>query len=150
MKSQKRVVGDMVRIDLGEGIHSYARVLDKDLYAFYDCRAQEDPSIALIAANHILFKVAVMRYAITRGHWKVIGHAPLEAALLKPPLQFMQDILRPDQFSIYENGKMRSATREECLGLERVAAWDPEHVEDRLRDHYAGRPNKWVESLEMN
>jgi hypothetical protein len=25
--------------------------------------------------------------------------------------------------------------------LERVAVWDPAHVEERIRDHYAGRPN---------
>lgn len=28
-----------------------------------------------------------------------------------------------------------------------VLVWSPEHVEDRLRDHFAGRPNKWEESL---
>jgi hypothetical protein len=27
--------------------------------------------------------------------------------------------------------------------------WAAEHVEDRLRDHYAGRPNQWVESLRI-
>ena len=31
--------------------------------------------------------------------------------------------------------------------LFRLAVWEPAHVEDRLRDHYAGAPNKWVESL---
>jgi hypothetical protein len=35
----------------------------------------------------------------------------------------------------------RPAAPEECVGLEGVAVWDPTHVEDRLRDHYAGRPN---------
>ena len=27
--------------------------------------------------------------------------------------------------------------------------FDPEHVEDRLRDRRAGRPNKWAESLAL-
>lgn len=35
------------------------------------------------------------------------------------------------------------ATRAQCAGLERTAVWDPEHLEDRLRDHRAGRPNRW-------
>jgi len=35
------------------------------------------------------------------------------------------------------------------MGLERAAVWGPSHVEDRLRDHYAGRKNKWVESLRI-
>jgi len=44
----------------------------------------------------------------------------------------------------------RPASREECAGLEAAAVWEPEHVEDRLRDHFAGRPNKWVESLRID
>ena len=30
-----------------------------------------------------------------------------------------------------------------------AAVWDPQHVEDRLRDHFAGLPNKWVQSLAL-
>lgn len=41
------------------------------------------------------------------------------------------------------------ATPEECAVLERAAVWDPGHVEDRLRDHFAGQSNKWVESLRL-
>jgi hypothetical protein len=149
MNSKKRIAGNVVKIDLGEGVHSYARVLEKDLFAFYDCLTSDDLSIAHIVSLPILFKVAVMKYAVTKGHWEVVGHLPLETPLRNAPLQFMQDRLQPEQFSIYENGKTRRATREECLGLERVAVWDPVHVEDRLRDHYAGRPNKWVESLKI-
>ena len=79
----------------------------------------------------------------------VVGNGPLENELRTPPPRFIQDALRPDQFRIYENGKIRSATKEECLGLEREAVWDPEHVEERIRDHYAGRKNRWVESLRI-
>jgi hypothetical protein len=51
--------------------------------------------------------------------------------------------------SLYEKGQIRPATKKECIGLEREAAWDPTHVEDRIRDYYAGRKNKWVESLKI-
>jgi hypothetical protein len=27
--------------------------------------------------------------------------------------------------------------------------WEPEHVEERIRDHYAGRANRWAESLRI-
>lgn len=37
----------------------------------------------------------------------------------------------------------------EVEGLERLAVWDPEHVEDRIRDHYNGVQNIWVESLRL-
>ena len=148
-KKQKRVVGDIVRIDLGDGFHAYARVLDGALFAFYDCRVKEELPIDRIVRCPILFQISVMNYAIKQGRWKVIGHVTLEDSLKNPPPRFIQDPLRPESFSIYEKGKIRPATKEEAIGLECAAVWDPEHVEDRLRDHYAGRKNKWVESLKM-
>lgn len=150
-KTQKRVVGDVVRINLGDGFHSYARVLEEGLFAFYGCRvSEEELSIDRIIASPILFYAAVMDYAVKKGRWPVVGHAPLGDVLLNPPPRFMQDALRKDRFRIYEKGgKIRPATKEECIGLERTAAWDPDHIEDRLRDHYAGRKNKWVESLKI-
>jgi hypothetical protein len=84
-----------------------------------------------------------------RRHWVVVGNAPLDDSLLNPPPRFIQDALRKDLFRIYEKGQFSPATKEECIGLEREAVWDPTHAEDRLRDHYAGRKNKWVESLKI-
>jgi len=90
-----------------------------------------------------------MNYAVKRGRWAVVGHIALDEALMNPPPFFMQDALRKDSFSLYQKGQIRPATKSECVGLERAAVWDPTHVEDRLRDHYAGRKNKWVESLKI-
>jgi hypothetical protein len=147
---QKRVVGDIVRIDLGDGFHTYARVLAEALFAFYDGRVTDELAIDRIIALPILFQIPVMDHAVKRGRWVVIGNEPLGDTLLDPPLFFMQDILHKDRFSIYERGgKIRPATKEECVGLERAAVWEPTHVEDRLRDHYAQRKNKWVESLKI-
>jgi hypothetical protein len=149
-KNQKRVVGDIVRIDLGDGFNSYARVLPEALFAFYDARVTEDLAIDRILTLPILFQVPVMDHAVKRGRWVIVGNAPLNNSLLNPPLRFMQDILNKNRFRIYEKGgKIRPATKEECIGLERAAVWEPTHIEDRLRDHYAGRKNKWVESLKI-
>jgi hypothetical protein len=148
-KGQRRRVGDIVKIDQGDGFHSYARVLEEGLFAFYDSRTREDLSIDQILARAVLFIVPVMNHAVTRGRWRVMGNASLEEALKNPPPRFMQDALDPDLFRIYEKGKIRPASKEECVGLEREAAWDPTHIEDRLRDHYLGQPNKWVEALKI-
>jgi len=90
-----------------------------------------------------------MNHAVTRGRWKIVGHIPLEEALVVPRPHFIQDALKPESFSIYERGAIRPATKEECIGLEREAVWDPTHAEDRVRDHYLGRKNKWLESLKI-
>jgi hypothetical protein len=31
--------------------------------------------------------------------------------------------------------------------LERAAVWSATHIVDRLQDHFAGKPNKWVASM---
>jgi hypothetical protein len=151
MKSnrQKRVIGDIVRIDLGDGFHGYARVLEEALFAFYDCRIRNELPVDQIIVFPVLFNIPVMNYAVKQGRWLVVGNAPLDDSLKTLPPLFIQDTLKEGVFRLYEKGQMRPATREECLGLECAAVWEPTHVEDRLRDHYAGRKNKWVESLKI-
>ncbi len=149
-KHQKRTVGDVVRIDLGDGFHTYARVLEKALFAFYDDHVRKALPIERIITLPILFQIPVMRHAITNMRWVIVGNTTLDKSLLNPPLFLMQDILRKGRVRIYEQGgTIRPATKRECIGLERAAVWEPNHVEDRLCDHYAGRKNKWVESLKI-
>ena len=146
--SQKRVVGDVVRVPLEDGTHTYARVLPEATFAFYDSRTAEALPVTKVVRKPVLFFVAVMNRAIKERRWEIIGHAPLETGFQSPP-RFIQDALNKERFEIYEHGRIRPATRQECVGLEREAVWEPEHIEDRIRDHYAGRPNKWVDLLRM-
>ncbi|HEY0158466.1 MAG TPA: hypothetical protein VGF28_14380 [Thermoanaerobaculia bacterium] len=87
-----------------------------------------------------------MNRAITSGRWKVLGHVPLDEPLQREPAFFKQDPLS-GELTLYRSGTEYPASAEECQELERAAVWDPEHVEDRLRDHFDGRSNRWVESL---
>ena len=146
---QQRKVGDVYQINLGDRTHCYAMALGEATFAFFDLRTTRRVDVSHICQSPILFKVAVMRHAVTRGRWKRVGHKSLSDAEARPPAQFIRDRLASGRYKIYEDGEIRNATRKECEGLEAAAVWDPEHVEDRLRDHYAGRPNKWVESLRL-
>ena len=64
-----------------------------------------------------------------------------------------QDILDPTHIAIYMSDSPGldseeeeiPATWEEIQGLENVMVWSSSHLEDRLRDHFAGRPCKWVQ-----
>jgi hypothetical protein len=133
-----------VQVPLGDRTHTYARVLPDASFAFYDSRTTDELPIERVIELPVLFFVAVMDHVIKTGRWPVVGHHHLEEQLHPPP-RFIQDALDKSSFSIYENGRIRRATRQECIGLERAAVWEPEHVEQRLRDHYAGRKNKTVE-----
>lgn len=146
---KKRNAGDIVKIAISQDKHSYARALNGAMFAFYDYFGEINLNISNIVDRPILFQLSVMHHAVKSGRWQVVGHAPLEASLLSAPPRFIQDSLDPKKFSILEGGVIRPATRIECEGLEPAAVWEPTHVEDRLRDHYAGQENKWVKSLRI-
>jgi len=137
--------GAVLSIDLGDGTYCFARLLKRPTMAFYDLRASHIPPLEEILSRPVLFKLWVMAYAVTKGVWPVVGRHPLEPSLQEVPVFFKQD--GPGKFCTYREGEERRATRAEIEGLECAAVWDPEHVVDRLKDHYAGRKNKWVESL---
>jgi len=153
MARQRRTIGAVVEIDLGDGYYSYARILDYAGFAFYDIHSsQRIGNIEHITGKPILFILAVYNDVVTSGHWVKIGSEPLHPLLKLLPLQFIQDALRPERFKLYypNSGTIISASKEDCKGLERCAVWDANHVEERLRDHFAGRPCKWLkEDLEL-
>lgn len=148
-KKIKRKLGDIVRIKLEDGSISFGRVLEEPLMAFYDLKANNTIEVDDVLSKPILFKIWVMNSAIESGRWEVIGNSPLENQLTAPQRFFKQSPLNK-KFSIYFNGDETPASLEDCEVLERAAVWDPEHVEDRLRDYYDGVPNQWVESLKPN
>ena len=61
------------------------------------------------------------------------------------PPTYTQDILNPSKYTIYHGSEIRSATKEECIGLEPMATWNYDNIEERLNDYYANRPNEFVE-----
>jgi hypothetical protein len=120
-------------------------------FGVYDAHVPDTQELSIAAFDTvpILFFVAVMDHAVKKGRWKIIGNISPDLLSVEAPPKFIHDPLDRTRFSIYQNGQIRRATREECAGLERSAVWEPEHVEDRIRDHYAGRPNRWLESMKI-
>jgi hypothetical protein len=81
-------------------------------------------------------------------YWLKVGTLPIEERLLVLPPQFVQDALQPHRFEIfYSDGTRKPTTASECKGLERVAVWTPETIQQRLNDHYAGHRNYSVETM---
>lgn len=154
-KRIRRREGDVVQIDLGKGKYAYGRVLYDPHMAFYDFQSSRPVSMETVISKPVAFVIAVMHEPIKTGRWPVIGNVPLEAKLTRDVRQFRQDALYPRNLSItWQVGRGPDyveipATFEECQGLEREAVWYDYHVEDRLRDHFAGRSCKWVEPLKV-
>lgn len=159
VKARKnRAPGRVVRIDLGDGRCAYGRQLLGASVEFYDRsgKAGEKADLLDVVAWPVAFTLLVMNYAFRRqGGWELLDVVPLtdeERALTQRWAK--QDAIS-GALSIYwsdpETGTSGEtpATLQECDGLEVAAVWDREHVEDRLRDHFDGQPNRWVESLRL-
>lgn len=145
-----RRVGDIVAIPLRDGTFGFGRVLHEPLVAFYDLQKREMPALDEIVSSSVAFIVFVMNYPITRGDWPVLGNFPLSPELVNQPLFFKKDPIT-NRLSIYKEstGEEMPASQDDCKGLECAAVWEQNHIVDRLIDHFAGRPNKWVESMRL-
>lgn len=153
-RRMKRVVGDVLKIDFGDGTHSYAQVSTDPLIIFFDCRTSEDLSVEEVAFLPVAFRLWVHNKDIEKGNWGRIGNAPVRAELLIQPLMFKQDPisgrLAHHHNSFEATNYERDARLSECRGLECAAVWEARHVEDRLRDHFAGVENKWVRCMAID
>jgi hypothetical protein len=90
-RRQQRTPGAILKISLGNGYHSYARILDKSSYAFYDVMTKDDiQSMDEIVSKPIIFIIAVYNDVVTSGHWLKIGKVPLEASLQTLPLKYIR------------------------------------------------------------
>jgi hypothetical protein len=153
---RNRCPGRVVRIDLGDGRCAYGRQLLSVQVEFYDHVGGPDQAVDLLDVVRlpVAFTTAVMDRAFSRtGRWELLDVVTLsheEQASVYRRAQIDSISGRPSVHWIDPaagaSGKT-PATLEECLTLEPSGVWDPEHVEDRLRDHFAGRPNRWLDSL---
>ena len=144
--------GDIVRIDLGDGWSGFGRKL-ASVWAFYDFRSRVETSVEEIFNKPVLFKVwAGEKAGLANGTWTLLGNIPLTDLERKPVPFFKQDILDPSHIAIYMSDSPGldsekeeiAATWEELQGLENAMIWSS-HIDDRLRDHFAGRPCKWIQ-----
>lgn len=134
-------------IPLGDGSYSYCRALTAPTAEFYDIRSKEVLDPASVVHAPVLFRIWVMSYAFTGRRWKRLGTVPLlETEIGKIWWYFKQDD-HGNCFRTRNGLEAVPVAYSEIEDLECAAVWDPVHVEDRLRDHFAGRVNKWVTSL---
>jgi hypothetical protein len=141
-KRQKITPGSILKIDLGNGYHSYSRIVTSTSFAFYDCKTKDDISdLHRIISFPILFITTIYSDTITKGIWSIIGKLPIEEALSKEPPRFIQDPIHPDKFRIknYQLNTQTPASFEECIGMERACVWEPHAIVERLNDYFENR-----------
>jgi len=141
--------GNVVTKTLDDGWTYYARLLESPWVAFYRHRTKQTADdLAKVVASPVLFTIATHKDLVTNGAWKLAGHIPLDGSLEPPRAQAVWDMDDPTKCEIIDDqGDMRPATPEQCELLEPAAVWAPEHIDDRLKDTFAGRRNLWLDSL---
>lgn len=149
----------MVAIPLGDGFVGWGRQLRSvrvEFYNRFDAEAETERVDPIeVAGSEVVFTVAVRDCAF-RGtsKWTPLEVVPLSKGQQTDVYRSLKQDALSGALSIYREKPDGSwgqapATRAECAGLERSAVWDPQHVEDRLRDHRDDRPNKWTKSLAL-
>jgi hypothetical protein len=146
--------GLLLRVPLDDGMNTYGRILPvKPFMAFHDYRTMDDaPDLLDVARSPVLFVLATSAALKKADDWGPVGVVSLEVVETPIPDQFWQDIGNSRNLKIIDHlGNERSATVDECRGLERYSVWHASHIEDRLNDHFAGRENAMVaeDQLEM-
>jgi hypothetical protein len=148
---QKEIIGAFVRVPIDETYHTYGKIINKLVYAFYDFKTDEEISdMEMIEKSNILFKLIIHRSAVTKGHWKIIGIKELPEKLKAPVPFFKQEFGNHDDCSIVIDGNSKKVDPADCIGLERLAVWGYVNVEQRLKDYYNGVRNDYTYALRLN
>jgi hypothetical protein len=145
-KGIRQKPGQFLKIPLGDGTFAYCQMVSKTDHAFFDYRDDGvSPIIEKILQSKMIFKCTVDSYVINKGYWEIIDRLPVKEEHL-----IDQDLFSYNSFTntyqIFKDGIGDvPATWEEVQNLEVFASWGYYSVEQRLRDHFAGRPNHDVE-----
>ncbi len=117
MAGQRRVIGGVLKVPLGDGWHAYAWTLPEVDFALFDLRTDAEMSATEVVTHPVAFRVMVNGSACLDGLWPRIGKVAPPPEVLAPVPAYTQDQFT-GQFSIYLAGDIRPATRAECIGLE--------------------------------
>lgn len=144
-KKIREKIGDIFQVNLGDGTFGYGQVVSKSEYVFFDYFNDG----ASVDTNNIrncpvLFRITVDSYVIREGIWPILEKAPIAEKNLERNSKFTHDYFT-NEYTIWTPEGKYPATPDEIQDLECLASWGHDHVEQRLRDHLAGRPNCVVE-----
>ncbi|MEP2103976.1 MAG: Imm26 family immunity protein [Parasphingorhabdus sp.] len=145
--------GDIVEVPILNGKYSYAQVGPSPLFVFFDGVFEQRPSAEAILPLNILFKLWLHKDALRGDRWKKLSSADLSPENMVAPPMRKQDVVSGRLFihhSDYADSNYeKPATLSEIENLETAAVWDIPQVEQRIEDHYLGKPNKWEEALKI-
>ena len=146
----RRKVGMVFRVPLGEDLYGYGQIANETEEIFFDyVDNAKNVNIGNLLNHKVIFKIVVQNGPLHDGIWEVLGLYPVVEQNATRKDRFNYDFMKERYVIVKEDMTEVPSTPEEIrkLGLECFAAWHYTNVEDRLRDHFAGRKNYWIESF---
>jgi hypothetical protein len=98
-----------------------------------------------------MFVVSVARGSYSTGKWGRPLRVLPPGKFIPIPRFFTQSMTSKGVCKIIDPAAGRTITvgPQDCVGLEHDAVWSSEHIESRIIDTYAERPNLFTESLKL-
>jgi hypothetical protein len=131
MRRTQPAVGDVVQFSLPDGRYAYGRVLRDASVAFYRVTTRE-PGKPPIGSRDYQFVVGVYADVLRSKEVPIVGRDPSTDVDDEWPPPYSVHHPLTGRTDRYERGSMRGATEDETRGLEPAAAWDLNHLVDRL------------------
>lgn len=130
MKKRKLKLGDVYKIPIPDGRFAYGRLFKEFTLAIYKDISED--GLILPLNEDYLFYVGVYKDLLQDGEWEVVENRPFltEYDAWGPSLCIIDKI--SGKYSMYLRGQIIPSTKDECEGLEQAAAWDRQHVLDRI------------------
>lgn len=152
MPKQRHTEGAIVSIPLKDGVFGFALLLEDPNIKVYNYFSKYESEIEAIIKNNFLFEAAIYNSIILDAEWQKIGKKQLtsEEKILKK--KFIQDILNPNEFRIYDptSGTISDSKKEECIGMDCEIVFDRETIEKILWEFYTtGISITWKEQNKM-
>jgi len=151
-KGMRLKLGDVFKIDLGDGKHGYAQKARKPLFLFYDYRGDKNLVLEEILSKNIIFRLWLYHDVPRGAGWERIGNQ-ITTELDVEPYFFKQDPLNGKLYLYHskfaDTNWEKLATRAEVEGLERASVLDAHHIVDRLNSHFSGLPYQWATPIKV-
>jgi hypothetical protein len=125
----------------------YCQWLPHDARIFLISTAEKLSPSAIVELP-VAFRILVFRDTPGRYGWTKVGVAPVPDNYNEPQTFAKQDPIN-GKISKYHAGQETPALYSEVAGLETVAAWAHPHIIERLLAQLAGKPSKFLLSVQV-
>ncbi len=140
-KRQRVKDGDILAIPIGHELYAFGRVIDGAI-AVYNYTSEDMNKLPDLDDRYFLFIVTVYTNVLSSGYWPRVGHD--DKALIRPNYYKREPF--SDKYSIYNSydDSETPSSESECWGMEQLAIWHREIVEERISDTLHNKKTIWL------